>query len=691
MSENITKRHLFNIWMNSSKKSIDEVTSFILKKYNICEPDAEAMSDLQKSVSCFITRLKAKWEQSNRHLDRFVSSNENWLNLEFVLPNSILSFAQSSSTTRSKARRPKTPFDQCSSPVKKRKVEHLLETKSKQEILLAAELSLRSSRKRDAAQLVRELSQGSPQLATHIKKLRTVCNRTNANATLNGEQALALMVNAKLSTNQYKMIRKQWKSLGNNGYPSYEIIKREKQKCYPIESSIKVTEDSAEVKVQNLMDHTIQRICSLKEEFLKKMSSDLSTFSFFLIAKWGCDGSSNQSRYKQKFTNPESNDENLFAISMVPLQLYYLDSDKNKTIIWFNPNPSSVKYCRPIKLLYKKESVDLIKFEIDQIKSQIDELRPVRVMFESIEILVTCQLLFTMVDGKICTSLSQYTSSQVCYICGAKPSEMNQDIINKPVNNEMLNFGISPLHSWIRCFECLLHIAYRLEIKKWQVRSAVEKEKVASRKKEIQIKFRTEMGLLVDVVKQGHGTTNDGNTARRFFKNTDTSAAITGIDKTIIHRFRVILETISTTSEIDSTKFVAYTEETRKLYLKLYPWYYMPSTVHKILVHGKDILDNCILPLGQLSEEAQESRHKDYRHYREIFTRKNSRICTHRDILNRCLFSSDPKISSNNAFSFKSSKEHNKSPDVSRLLKNEDQNPSSASSDSHDSSDEGDI
>ena len=77
--------------MNSSKKSSDEVTSFILNKYNICEPDAEAMSDLQKSDSCFITRLKAKWEKCNRHLDRFVSNNENWLNFEFLLPNRFYS------------------------------------------------------------------------------------------------------------------------------------------------------------------------------------------------------------------------------------------------------------------------------------------------------------------------------------------------------------------------------------------------------------------------------------------------------------------------------------------------------------------------------------------------------------------------------------------------------------------------
>lgn len=37
-----------------------------------------------------------------------------------------------------------------------------------------------------------------------------------------------------------------------------------------------------------------------------------------------------------------------------------------------------------------------------------------------------------------------------------------------------------------------------------------------SKKKNIQDAFKNRMGLLIDVVKQDHGSTNDGNTARRF-------------------------------------------------------------------------------------------------------------------------------------------------------------------------------
>jgi hypothetical protein len=40
------------------------------------------------------------------------------------------------------------------------------------------------------------------------------------------------------------------------------------------------------------------------------------------------------------------------------------------------------------------------------------------------------------------------------------------------------------------------------------------------RKVKIQNLFREKLGLLIDIPKPGFGTTNDRNTARRFFKKT---------------------------------------------------------------------------------------------------------------------------------------------------------------------------
>lgn len=195
--------------------------------------------------------------------------------------------------------------------------------------------------------------------------------------------------------------------------------------------------------------------------------------------------------------------------------------------------------------------------------------------------------------------------------------------------------------------ECLLHISYRLDFKQWQARNNIHKEKLAIRKAEIRRQFREQMGLMIDQVQPGGaGTSNDGNTARRFFRNFNESAKITEINVELIKRFGVILQTLASGFEVDVTAFDVYCQETAELYIKEYAWFYMPASVHKILFHGSDIISNAMLPRGQLSEEAQEARNKDLKNYRRGHTRKHSREATNEDLLHSLLISSDPFITS---------------------------------------------
>jgi len=99
--------------------------------------------------------------------------------------------------------------------------------------------------------------------------------------------------------------------------------------------------------------------------------------------------------------------------------------------------------------------------------------------------------------------------------------------------------------------------------------------------------------------------------------------------------------------EVNLESFQEYTHETARYFVKLYPWYYMPPTIHKFLIHGTEIISNALLPIGQFSEEAQEARNKDFKKYRECYSRKMDRIQIefNQDILNMFLISSDPIIS----------------------------------------------
>lgn len=178
------------------------------------------------------------------------------------------------------------------------------------------------------------------------------------------------------------------------------------------------------------------------------------------------------------------------------------------------------------------------------------------------------------------------------------------------------------------------------------LRSDEHKEMLQTRKKIIQNKFKDELNLLIDIVKQGSGTTNDGNTARKFFEFPNKTAAITGLDEDLIKRFAVILQAITSGEQVDIIKFRDYARKTAEKYVLLYDWYYMSSTVHKLLIYGADIIEkNNIVPIGTLSEEASESRNKDFRRFREHHSRKRSRQDSNQDILNMLVVSSDPLLS----------------------------------------------
>lgn len=148
------------------------------------------------------------------------------------------------------------------------------------------------------------------------------------------------------------------------------------------------------------------------------------------------------------------------------------------------------------------------------------------------------------------------------------------------------------------------------------------------------------------MVKHGPGTSNYRNTARRFFDDPKFSAKATGLDEKLINRFRVILIAMSSGENFDADKFTVYCRETAELYKKLYKWYYMPPSVHKILFHGGDIIASLNLPIGLYSEEAQEARNKDFKRIRQNHTRKMSRLQTNEDLIHGLLVSSDPYISS---------------------------------------------
>ncbi|XP_075979633.1 uncharacterized protein LOC142978911 [Anticarsia gemmatalis] len=612
-------------------KKLDLMVETVINKF--CK--SEDRKSWKQKISLIKHQFKTRWQAAHKKEVVFESNNKDWLNGSTSLQLPI---------TETSTGRPKKTFAESSERSKRRKTEEL-RLQEVEKLSYATHMKLRASGNIDASNVVKDLikspSRGQ-KYRSAIKKFKQVtCHQ------LSTLDALSMYVEAGLTRSQYEIVRSSNKKF----YPCYSILQKAKNECYPIKESYRVTATCAEINLQDLLNHTASRlIMHLKEVMAAIKDEDRQQME--LICKWGCDGSQ-QVRYKQKFENEMDSDANIFQSSMVPLQLVY---GKNKNVLWQNPTPSSPRYCRPIRIRFLQESADITNQEIQYMNSKINALE----CTETQGAKISHTMLFTMVDGKVCNAATHTTSTMKCYICGATSKEFNNLTKRREVRAESLQFGLSILHARIRFFENLLHLSYKLPIKKWQLRQQADKDIVQQKKKEIQNKFRNEMGLIVDVPKANFGNSNDGNTSRRFFADHQLSASITGIDVNLMFRFKIILEALSSGHKINVEAFENYARETEELYVQLYEWHPMSPTIHKILRHGAQVISSALLPIGQLSEEAAEARNKHFRDYRLNYSRKFSRESCNLDVINRLLLTSDPLITGLRTESKKKSKPFHK-------------------------------
>lgn len=147
-------------------------------------------------------------------------------------------------------------------------------------------------------------------------------------------------------------------------------------------SQISLTETCAEIQLQSLLDHTVSRILLTQNDVIQSLPYE-KIREMFLLCKWGCDGTSGQSTFKQKFSNDDGTvtDSSIFYTSLVPLQLHLIMNETNeKKIVWQNPRPSSSRYCRPIKIEFLHETAESTRSEVENIKEQEKNWFPINIL-----------------------------------------------------------------------------------------------------------------------------------------------------------------------------------------------------------------------------------------------------------------------------------------------------------------------
>ncbi|CAH1107124.1 unnamed protein product [Psylliodes chrysocephalus] len=195
-------------------------------------------NDIEKDFSLFSVNFLRRWKTSGRKSENFLKQYNYWLQHYICKPtmeNSVQTVG-----------RPLKNFSLASDTTKRIHVKALVASHSPKKLLFAAQSSLIKTGNRNAASVIKKAITSSPTTLKHFKKMSK--SKTD-HRPYSVEEALALITNAKLTTAQYKQIRKEAKKRKCNIYPSYNIILAAKKNCYP--KNININETSAQVPLQN--------------------------------------------------------------------------------------------------------------------------------------------------------------------------------------------------------------------------------------------------------------------------------------------------------------------------------------------------------------------------------------------------------------------------------------------------------
>ena len=459
----ITKKIIIETYIKQDQKTSfnDIINEIINSNFD------NKVIDKQKVIK-FIYDFNIRWKNSKRTLEKFLCKNKTWLNTEInVMKNKYITEKNSESSNISASKISITK----------------IKKNSTKKLISAAVKQLKKEGKTEVAKIISLACKNNCDNAPDI--LKKIENNNENACVFTTREALTTIIDLDLSVTKYKILRKKHKNKNNNIYPPYYKVQEEKMKCYP--DSISISETCISVPLQELANHTAKRLLLNQVnaiETYREKHNLTSELSAILIFKCGFDGSTNHSIFNFKTKNSDENSEgSLISTFICPIRLFIKDNNENNTILWNNKYPNSPKFCRPLKLIQKKETKENLQIIYSEIQKEITNLS----VFRDSKINVKFENVMTMLDGKAIKAIMNDSSPSVCKICipSTPPIQMNKlnEINKKKVNKNYLDFGLSPLHLWINSLDCMLHISYRMKLKTWAVRGEINKKNNVTRKK----------------------------------------------------------------------------------------------------------------------------------------------------------------------------------------------------------------
>lgn len=162
------------MWRGFDKNTRHEqLLKLVIDKFKITDLSENSRTSMKSNIIQWSSKILERWEKSSRKLDNFLRKYDDWLggdDIEFV---AVTYDVQPSTSSGRSSGRPVKSFEESSDKTKRRKVQHLLDSSSYNELTYATEVCVRTSGKRDAANIIKELCSASPTRATNIKTLRS--------------------------------------------------------------------------------------------------------------------------------------------------------------------------------------------------------------------------------------------------------------------------------------------------------------------------------------------------------------------------------------------------------------------------------------------------------------------------------------------------------------------------------------
>jgi len=455
--------------------------------------------------------------------------------------------------------------------------------------------------------------------------------------------------------------KKYIKAARRHNWPKWHEMKKAREGVlYP--RNISYGDSKVEVSLADLMSHSTARILEYlfeKEPSVMAGLTEAEKMSLELWAKVGGDGQGDHMKYSQKNTDNVDGSQ-IFCISYVPLKLKIGDK-----LLWLNSEPNSPLICMPLVFMFGKETDELSQSEEKNLRNQIENLQDLSVSVVGQDKFClkasSVKVYSTMWDGKSCTAIAKTLlpnrklASNTCHVCLATPKDMNKaDVWTRTLElPAMMDYSCTAMHMWIRAMEFLFSMSIKTQLYYEGVRQGGQGKVPALTspdglliKERMKARFwQPPLNIRLYVVHAGNGgSSNNGNTARKFFKKIpEMTAKILDIDVKIVNLFASLLDMFNNPDTKPSS--VEYEKMAKELFglltsppLDKFP---LSQSVHRFLCHGHQFINHFEMPIGALSESALEARNKYNRRAREFHARKTSMKDNVHDIFNYLLCTSD--------------------------------------------------